>query len=313
MSDERANGVRRRPGAQPRRRALPALPLLVYLVVFLGYPAVHAVGLALTDSVSGAFPSSANLRLIGRDPLFWTAALNNVVLPVIGVALELAVGLAIAILLASRLPAPRVWRTIVVLPFALPEIVYLTMMRYVLAPRGYANAALAAAGLPAVDWLVPGRLGTLMTVVVVDAWHVTPIVSLMLLAALAAMPAGLHEAASLDGAGAWTRFRWVTLPLLKPALGAAALLRGLDAVRIFAAPLVLAGVEGVPVLSSYAFHQWSDYGDDGAAAAASVTLALLSVVLAAPLVARRREGAEARREQRRPPQLGASFVPWGGQ
>jgi ABC-type sugar transport system permease subunit len=98
----------------------------------------------------------------------------------------------------------------------------------------------------------------------------------------------VFEAADLDGAGAWARFRHVTLPLLVPALLAAALLRGLDAVRIFAAPLLLAGVEGAPVLSTYAFHQWSDYGDDGAAAAASLALAVLSVLLAAPLLARRR-------------------------
>src|SRR5262249_38709281 len=115
----------------------------------------------------------------------------------------------------------------------------------------------------------------------------TPVVFLMLLAALAAIPSSIYEAASLDGAGAWARFRTLTLPLLWPALIAAALLRGLDAIRIFAAPLVLAGVEGAPVLSTYAFHQWSDYGDDGAAAAASLALAVISVALAVPLLRRR--------------------------
>jgi multiple sugar transport system permease protein len=251
-------------------RWLGALPLALYVVAFLGYPVVHALGLALTDPAGDRFPSLVNLRTLAGDALFWRALLNNLVLPVASVALELVLGLGLALLLA-----------------ALPEIVYLTVMRYVLAPRGYANAALAAAGLESVDWLLPGRWRTLAVVAVVDAWHVTPVVFLLLLAALAAMPAGIHEAARLDGAGAWARFRRVTLPLLAPALATAALLRGLDAVRIFAAPLVLAGVEGLPVLSTYAFHQWSDYGDDGAAAAAALVLALTSVVLAASLLRRR--------------------------
>lgn len=268
-------------------RWLGALPLAFYVVAFLGYPIVHALGLALTDPAGDRFPSLVNLRTLAGDALFWRALLNNLVLPVASVALEIVLGLGLALLLAERLPARRLWRTLAVLPFALPEIVYLTVMRYVLAPRGYANAALAAAGLESVDWLLPGRWRTLAVVAVVDAWHVTPVVFLLLLAALAAMPAGIHEAARLDGAGAWARFRRVTLPLLAPALATAALLRGLDAVRIFAAPLVLAGVEGLPVLSTYAFHQWSDYGDDGAAAAAAVVLALTSVVLAAPLLPRR--------------------------
>jgi ABC-type sugar transport system permease subunit len=270
-----------------RRRALLAAPLVAYFLLFLGYPVLHALRLALTDGVTGDFPSTVNLRTLSGDSLFWRAALNNLIVPVASVALELVLGLALALLLDHRLPARRLWRTLAVVPFALPEIVYLTVMRYVLAPRGYANAVLLAAGAPAVDWLLPGHVTTLLVVVVVDAWHVTPVVFLMLLAALAAMPTGIHEAASLDGARSWDRFRRVTLPLLRPALYAAALLRGLDAVRIFAAPLVLAGVEGLPVLSTYAFHQWSDYGDDGAAAAAAVVLALVSVALATPLLARR--------------------------
>jgi ABC-type sugar transport system permease subunit len=123
-------------------------------------------------------------------------------------------------------------------------------------------------------------------VIVVDAWRTTPVVFLILLGALAAIPREVGEAAQLDGAGSVRRLLFVTLPLLRPALRAALLLRGLDALRIFAAPLVLTGVEGVPVLSTYAFHQWSDYGNDAVAAAASVVLAVLCVVASVPLLRR---------------------------
>jgi len=164
----------------------------------------------------------------------------------------------------------------------------LTIMRHILAPRGYANGALAAAGFEPVGWLLPGRWTTYLTVVVVDAWHTTPVVFLMLLAALSALPEEVGEAARVDGARGVRRFIHITLPLLAPAILAALMLRGLDALRVFATPLVLTGVEGVPVVSTYAYHQWSDYGNDGAAAAAASVLALLSVVLAVPLLRRRR-------------------------
>lgn len=268
-----------------RTRAwLYATPLLAALLLLLVYPMGYAIVLALTDPLSGRFPSDANLLEIGHDPLFWRAALNNAVLPLASVAVELVVGLALALFLSLRFPGRAALRAIVIVPFALPEIVVLTIMRYIFVPRGYANAALAAAHLPGLEWLTPGSRLAWLTVVVVDAWHVTPVVFLVLLAALADIPDEIREAAQLDGAGALTRLWRITLPLLRPALLAAVLLRGVDALRIFATPLVLTGVEGVPVLSSYAYHQWSDYGNDAAAAVAACVLAVGSVILCIPLL-----------------------------
>jgi ABC-type sugar transport system permease subunit len=273
------------------RRALPALPLVLFLAGALAWPIVHAITLALTDSVSGAFPSLENLRLLASDDLFRRALVGNVVVPLASVTLEMLGGLGLALLLARQMPGRRLVRAAVVIPFALPEIVFLTIVRALLAPRGYLNGALAVAGLPAVPFLVPGTITAWVSVIVVDAWRTTPVVFLVVLGALAALPPEVGEAARLDGAGRWRRLCYVTLPLLRPALLAALLLRGLDALRIFAAPLVLTGVEGVPVLSTYAYHQWSDYGDDGLAAAASFVLALVCVAASVPLLRRRVEAA----------------------
>lgn len=271
-------------GSTSRVRYLAAAPLLLYLLLFLAYPSAYALKLAFTDPLRHTFPSLVNVRLLGEDPLFWRALWLNLALPVLNVSLELIAGLALALLLAARFPGRRLLLAIVVLPFALPEIVFLTVMRYVFAARGYANAALLAAGGTPVEWLLPGRAATVLTIVAVDAWHVTPVVFLMLLSALGSIPEEITEAARLDGAGAWRRFAHITLPLLRPALIAALLLRGIDALRLFATPLVLAGVEGVPVLSTYAFHQWSDYGNDGAAAAAATLLALFTTAFAIPML-----------------------------
>ena len=266
-----------------------AAPVLLYLGVFLLIPMGEAIVLAFTDSVSGDFPSLASFRTVADDALFWQALATNLGLPLFSVALELVAGLGLALLLAERLPARRLLRAAVLLPFALPEIVFLTIVRNILTPRGYLSGAVVAAGGSAVDVLAPGSATSFLAVAVVDAWRTTPIVFLIVLGALVAIPAEVGQAATLDGASGLRRFWHVTLPLLRPALGAAVLLRGLDALRIFAAPLVLAGTEGVPVLSTYAYHQWSDYGDDGAAAAASLVLAVLCVLASVPLL--RREAA----------------------
>jgi ABC-type sugar transport system permease subunit len=269
------------------RRPWLLLPLVLYLGAFLVYPTLHALRLAFTDPLTGAFPDLVNFRLLAADRLFRRAVAYNALLPAATVALELVAGVALALLLAARLPGRRLLRAAVVVPFALPEIVFLTVMRYVFAPRGYANAALAALGVSPVDWLLPGRALTVLVVVAVDAWHTTPVVFLMVLAALAAVPAEIGEAARLDGATGVRGFALVTLPLLRPTLLAAVLLRGLDALRVFATPLVLTGVEGVPVLSTYAYHQWSDQGSDAGAAAAATVLATLAVVASVPLLRRR--------------------------
>src|SRR5262249_47880091 len=159
------------------------------------------VKLAFTDTIAGAFPSLVNFRLLAGDDLFWAAMGGNLVLPLLTVSLELASGLALALLLSAHVPGRRLLRAVVVVPFALPEIVFLTIMRHIFAPRGYANGALHAVGVPPVEWLLPGRALTYLTVVVVDAWHTTPIVFLMLVAALAAIPEEIGEAARVDGAG----------------------------------------------------------------------------------------------------------------
>lgn len=270
--------------------ALWMAPVFLYLAFFLAVPIGEALVLAFTDSVSGAWPSLASFRTVSRDGLFWRAVVTNLGLPIVTVAMELVAGLALAVLLADRLPARRLVRAAVLLPFALPEIVFLTMARNLLVPRGYLSGVLVAAGGDPIDVLGPGSAASFAAVALVDAWRTTPIVFLILLGALVAIPAEIDQAARLDGANGLRRFWHVTLPLLRPALGAAVLLRGLDALRIFAAPLVLTGVEGVPVLSTYAYHQWADYGDDGAAAAASVVLALLSLMASLPLL---RRGAAA--------------------
>ena len=119
----------------------------------------------------------------------------------------------------------------------------------------------------------------MLTVIVVDAWHVTPVVMLMLMAGLQTIPAELYEAARLDGAGTFATFRFVTLPMLTPAIVGALILRGVDALRIFSTVLVLTGAEGVPVLSTYSYSLLDDAQKPHEAMAASIILALMVTLI----------------------------------
>jgi trehalose/maltose transport system permease protein len=251
--------------------AVPAVFMTLVLVV----PAIDGVVL----SFDACGPSLRNYAALIRDPMFATALVNNLIVPFGSLAVELVVGLLLALHLTARRRPHAAVEVAAILPFAIPEIVLLTLARYLFIPRGYVNGALAAVGAGPVGWLVPNHALALLTVVLVDAWHVTPVVMLILLAGLQGIPGEVYEAAQLDGAGPIATFRHITLPLLAPAIVAAVVLRGVDALRIFSTTLVLTGAEGVPVLSTYAYQLWSDAQEPRVAMAASVVLALMITIL----------------------------------
>jgi len=252
--------------------AIPALFMLATLVL----PALGG----LAGSFDHHGPSLRNYLVLTRDPMFWRAAIDNLILPIASVVLELAVGLGLALMLTSRERRSVIVEVAAILPFAIPEIVILTIARYLLMPRGYVNGALEAFGMDGAAWLSPRGSLAMFSVAIVDAWHVTPIVMLMLMAGLQTIPRELYEAARMDGAGRLAAFRYVTLPMLAPAIVGAIVLRGIDALRIFSTVLVLTGPEAVPVLSTYSYGQWSDAQEPRVAMAAAMVLALIVTIFA---------------------------------
>jgi ABC-type sugar transport system permease subunit len=252
------------------------LPTLFVLAVLFA-PAVQ--GMALSFEHGGA--SVSNYAAVLRDKLFWRAVAGNLIIPAGSLVVEFIIGLALALTLSARNGRiAAIADVAAILPFAIPEIVLLAIARYIFMPRGYLNGALRLLGIGPLPWLIPRSALSFATVIVVDAWHVTPVVMLIIVAGLQTIPPELYEAARLDGAGTLATFRHITLPMLAPALLAALVLRGIDALRIFSTTLVLTGVEGVPVISTYAYHLWTDAQQPRMAMAASVLLALLIVVTA---------------------------------
>lgn len=253
------------------------LPLTIYLLLFLLYPSLYAAKVSLTTK-TGQFTLS-NFIFILKDPIFWIALRNNIIVPIGSVIFELLVGLGIALLVSREFFLRGTVRTIAILPFAVPEIVFLTIMRFIFAEHGYLNAGLLGMGLPQIDWLAPNSWLSLVVIGLADAWHVTPIVFLIILSGIESIPRELYEAARIDGASGWNTFTRITLPLLTPFMISALILRSIDAFRIFATPLVLTGFEGAPFISTYAYHFWSDYSNGQIANGAGLILALMMLSL----------------------------------
>ncbi|MGQ4808280.1 L-arabinose transport system permease protein AraP [Candidatus Entotheonellaceae bacterium PAL068K] len=251
-------------------------PLILYLAAFTLFPVISTLILSLQDP-EGNWGFSA-FRAIVSHYQFGEAVVNTLVITGLGLGLELGLGLAVAVSLAGRFRAQGLVRVLLLLPLGVPTIVAASAMRSVFGTVGYLNEVLYRLGvlsLP-IDW-TGSRWLALLTVAVADAWKVTPLVMLILLAGLQAIPRQLYEAARTDGAGPRQQFLWVTLPLLRPALTMALIVRGVDAFRIFALPLALVG-RNLPVLATYAYVEYLEYGNPHTAAASS-TILLVMILL----------------------------------
>jgi trehalose transport system permease protein len=252
------------------------MPLVLYLGMFTLGPVLSTLILSFRTS-EGDWGLGAFRDLAGHYQ-FGEAVVNTLAITGLGLAMELSFGLAAAAALGSRFRAQGLVRVLLLIPLGVPTIVAAATMRYIFGMAGYLNEVLYRLGLLTlpIDW-TGERWLAMATVASADAWKVTPLVMLILLAGLQAIPRELYEAARTDGAGPWQQFWRITLPLLRPALTLAFILRGIDAFRIFALPLALVG-RHLPVLSTFTYVEYMEYGNQYTAAASS-TLLLLLIVL----------------------------------
>ncbi|NOZ57128.1 MAG: sugar ABC transporter permease [Calditrichaeota bacterium] len=267
---------------------LLALPALIVLALQL-VPLASAFRTALTNE-HGQF-TLQHVVQVYHDPLFLRAVRFNLLIPLASVAIEAVAGVGMALWFHELRRGKSLWRTVALVPFALPEIVYLLTMKLVFRQHGYLNSLIVslAGNNAAIGWLSPGSPLAVAVLIAVDAWRVTPLVFLIVLAALEQMPESYLDAARVDGASRWQLIWLVQIPLVLPALLVALAIRAVDAFRIFATPLVLVGVQQVPVLTSVAYHYKVEANDPAAANVAALTLAvalLLGTALALGLARR---------------------------
>ena len=160
--------------AAKRLRTIFVVAPCLFMVALLLLPALN--GLVLSFDYHGR--SLANYKSIFNDSMFWRALANNLLVPIGRLVIEFVLGLALALTLTARRNRSALIETAAILPFAIPEIVILTLARYIFMPRGYLNGALAMTGMHPLPWLSPNSSLAMFTVILVDAWHVTPVVML---------------------------------------------------------------------------------------------------------------------------------------
>ena len=281
----------------PTGAALPLIaPAQVLVLSLLVIPGLYVLWLSLQQSTFGMSPRFvgwANYQHVIGDAYFWRALRNTVVIVIAVVHAELLLGLGIALLFASGLPARRWMLAAVLAPYAVSEVSAAVVWRFLFDTQaGPANLALAALGLPMLEWSVNANHG-LALVSLLSVWLNLPFTFLILYAARLSVPGELYEAAKIDGASAMQIFRRITLPLMMPAILLAMLFRYIFVFRIFSEVWLLTGggpARQTEVVGVYLYQEAFTFNAFGGASATGWIMVLISLLLGAGyMVALRRQ------------------------
>jgi multiple sugar transport system permease protein len=222
-------------GARAERRLgwMLCAPAFIIMVAVTGYPIVYAVYLSL-QRYDLRFPSQAkfvglsNYAAVLSSTYWWNAFIVTLVITVISVAIELVLGMALAIVMHRTIFGRGTVRTSILIPYGIVTVVAAFSWQYAWTPStGYLSSLFGDAAP------LTHQTQAIATIILAEIWKTTPFMALLLMAGLALVPEDLQKAAKVDGATAWQRFVRVTLPLMKPAILVALLFRTLDAFRIF--------------------------------------------------------------------------------
>jgi multiple sugar transport system permease protein len=271
--------------ARRRRRSIGDMPIyLVFLapaVLFLAltslYPLLYTFWLSFhkwfinRPNTTPQWVGLGSYRDTLADDVFTTSALHTAVFGVGTVAAELVLGLALALAVAREGMGMRIVRSILLIPMIMTPVVVGVLWRILFFDKGLINYVLDSLNLPIVLWFVDPTWA-FVGVMLVDIWQWTPFVLIVMVAAMAALPSEPFRAAQVDGASRWQVFRYITLPMLWPVILITALLRFMDAIKVFDTIYVLtSGGPGyaTEMLSSYIYKQGLKYWSIGSAAAAS--------------------------------------------
>jgi multiple sugar transport system permease protein len=204
---------------------------------------------------------------------FWSATGTTFFFAIVTVALETVLGFWMAVIMARAFRGRSLVRAAVLVPWAIPTAVTAKLWLFIFAFEGIGNKLFNTSILwTGSEW--PAR----WAVIIADVWKTTPFMALLILAGLQMIPAEVYEAAKVDGASAWQRFRMITLPLVKPALMVAILFRTLDALRMFDLPYILTGgANNTTTLSILVINQIRQ-GFNAAAALSTITFFIIFIV-----------------------------------
>ena len=258
-----------------QRWLFPA-PAVIFIVVMMIFP----LGFTLWNSFSGwsltagrpnTFIGPQNYFDLMRDARFWNAVLNTFYFTALAMVIELALGVAMALLIdAKDYPGKRVVTSLLLLPMmATPVAVAMVWLLMFEPTAGVINFVFGQIGLPKQLWIA-GSSSVIPSLVLVDVWEWTPLITLIVLAGLAGLPSEPFEAARVDGASYWQTLGHVTLPMLLPTISVAGLLRFIDCIKTF--DIIYGMTGGGPGFSSetlniYTYNQAFYYFNFGYASA----------------------------------------------
>lgn len=268
--------------------ALFLLPALAIYGVFVLYPIVQSLRYSLYEwsgiSPGFEFVGLENYRTLLRDPVFWKALRNNVILVIASIAIQLPLGLGLAMVLEERLRGWRIFRTVWFLPLLMSTVAIGLLWNYIYDPTfGLLNTLLNAVGL---DSWQRGWLGeqetALGSVIAVICWQYIPFYMVLFIAGLTTIPGDLVEAARLDGASGWRLFRTITLPLLRPVIRTAAILSLIGSLKYFDLIYVMTGGgpgDATQLMATYMYKNAFTQFDMGYGSAIAVALFLIAFVI----------------------------------
>jgi multiple sugar transport system permease protein len=306
-------GARSAPTRPPRRlvdwidahlKQILITPSVLFIAILIAFPVGYTIFLSLTDSQGAvtrpfSFVGIENYtHWLTDTERFWPAAYRTGYFTVVALVVELVLGLAIALLLRKTFRGQGIVRVFILLPLVATPVAVGMMWLLIFEPTiGFANSVMDAFGLPRQGWLSDPSLA-LNTLVFIDVWQWTPMVVLILLAGLSTVPEEPDEAARVDGANAWQRFRHITLPLLAPVIGSAAILRSIDALKTFDIIYATKGIGGgssheAETLNVLAYGQAFQYSQYGRASALLILFFLLIIVVLLALAILRKRGDQS--------------------
>ena len=284
------------------RAWLLMLPLLAVMVAVVGWPLADTVRLSFTDArligTQGQFVGFENYQRSIAGLPFRDALVITAIFALVSVGIELVLGILAALLLDQEFRGRTVLRALMILPWALPTIVNATLWRLIYNPEyGALNALLTQLGILSSyrSWLGEPS-SAMVSLIVADAWKNFPLVALIGLAALQAVPKDIKAAAVVDGAGAFARFRFVLWPYLAGPLMVALVLRTIEAFKVF--DIIWVMTRGGPAnttrsLSILVYQEAFSFQRAGSGASLALIVTLIITMLAAFYIAAIRRSAMA--------------------
>jgi multiple sugar transport system permease protein len=263
-------------------------PAVIAMLLVTAYPIVYAIVLSVQDvdlrfPDEGGFVGLDNYVSVLTSDLWWQGVFNTTFITVVSVAVELVIGMAIALVMHRAIFGRGLVRTAVLIPYGIITVVAAFAWFFAFDPAsGFVN------GLPFVDddkaWF-GDRWSAMSVIIAAEIWKTTPFIALLLLAGLTTIDEGLYEAAKVDGANAVQRFFRITLPLMKPAILVALLFRTLDAFRVFDTIFIMTrGSQDTESVSILGYNQLISRLNLGLGSAVSVLIFLIVLVIAAIFV-----------------------------